>query len=85
MMHAKVAVFDGRWALLGTSNLDRQSLQHSYEVNLLLEGEGIPARLDAMLLRDMQRSREITLAELEARGAFERLRDRVAAFLVTRI
>jgi cardiolipin synthase len=85
MMHAKVAVFDGRWALLGTSNLDRQSLQHSYEVNLLLEGEGIPARLDAMLVRDMQGSREITLAELEARSAFERLRDRVAAFLLTRV
>jgi cardiolipin synthase len=85
MMHAKVAVFDGRWALLGTSNLDRQSLQHSYEVNLLLDGEGIPPRLDAMLSRDMRGSREITLAELEARSAFERLRDRTAAFLLTRI
>jgi cardiolipin synthase len=85
MMHAKVAVFDGRWALLGTSNLDRQSLQHSYEVNLLLEGEGIPPRLDAMLARDMGGSREITLAELEARNPFERLRDRAAAFLLTRI
>jgi phosphatidylserine/phosphatidylglycerophosphate/cardiolipin synthase-like enzyme len=37
MMHAKVAVFDSSWALIGTSNLDRQSLEHSYEVNLLVE------------------------------------------------
>lgn len=85
MMHAKVAVFDGRWALLGTSNLDRQSLQHSYEVNLLLEGGAIPGQLDAMLVRDMQGSREVTLGELEARSGFERLRDRIAAFLLTRI
>jgi cardiolipin synthase len=30
MMHAKAAVFDEGLAVLGTSNLDRQSLQHSY-------------------------------------------------------
>jgi cardiolipin synthase len=84
MMHAKVAVFDGRWALLGTSNLDRQSLQHSYEVNLLVEGDGTPARLHEMLGQDMASSREVTIDELEGRGALERLRDRIAAFLLTR-
>jgi len=83
MMHAKVAVFDGRWALLGTSNLDRQSLEHSYEVNLLVQGDGLPMRLDEMLEADMQSSREITLGELERRNFFERIRDRIAAFLLT--
>jgi len=84
MMHAKAAVFDGRWALLGTSNLDRQSLQHSYEVNLLVEGNGLPAHLHEMVGLDMAGSREITLGELEQRAPVERLRDRLAAFLVTR-
>jgi cardiolipin synthase len=84
MMHAKVAVFDSSWALLGTSNLDRQSLEHSYEVNLLVEGRALPPRLDELLAKDMADSREITLAELARRGLLERWRDRVAAFLLAR-
>lgn len=84
MMHAKVAVFDGRWALLGTSNLDRQSLEHNYEVNLLVEGDGTPARLHEMLGQDMANSRELTIDEIERRGPLERMRDRFAAFLLTR-
>jgi cardiolipin synthase len=84
MMHAKVAVFDSSWALIGTSNLDRQSLEHSYEVNLLVEGRALPPRLDDLLAKDMADSREITLAELARRGLLERWRDRLAAFLLAR-
>lgn len=38
MMHAKLAAFDDRVAVVGTSNLDRQSLRHSCEVNAVIEG-----------------------------------------------
>jgi phosphatidylserine/phosphatidylglycerophosphate/cardiolipin synthase-like enzyme len=79
-----VAVFDSSWALIGTSNLDRQSLEHSYEVNLLVEGRALPPRLDDLLAKDMADSREITLAELARRGLLERWRDRLAAFLLAR-
>ena len=37
MMHAKLAVFDDSLAVLGTSNLDRQSLDHSCEVNAVFK------------------------------------------------
>ena len=37
MMHAKLACFDGDWCAVGTSNLDRQSFEHSYEMNLVIE------------------------------------------------
>jgi cardiolipin synthase len=85
MMHAKCAVFDEARALLGTSNLDRQSLEHSYEVNLLVEGRDLPARLTRMIEDDMARSREVTVEALERRSLFERVRDRVARMLLTRI
>ena len=39
MMHAKLAVFDDALAVVGTSNLDRQSLNHSCEVNAVIEGQ----------------------------------------------
>jgi len=43
MMHAKVAAFDDHLSIIGTSNLDRQSLYHSYEVSLLVEGSDAAA------------------------------------------
>jgi cardiolipin synthase len=53
MMHAKLAVFDDRWGVVGTSNLDRQSLQHSYEVNLLVEGGELPHQLTRLVDEDL--------------------------------
>ncbi len=85
MMHAKVAVFDAHWALLGTSNLERQSLEHSYEVNLLVAGSGLPLSLSRMLEEDMRRSKEVTLEDLAARSPWRRLRDRLAALFLTRL
>ena len=85
MMHAKVAVFDGRWAVLGTSNLDRQSLEHSYEVNLVADGGTLPARLAEMLEEDLAAARPLTPRELAARSWTDRLRDRVAGWLLGRL
>ncbi len=42
MVHAKLAAFDDRIAVVGTSNLDRQSLQHSCEVNAVFAGSDVP-------------------------------------------
>ncbi len=85
MMHAKVAVFDDGWAILGSSNLDRQSLQHSYEVNLIVEGGALPARLGAMIGDDIGSAAEITVETLARRPFRERLRDGIAGFLLGRV
>jgi cardiolipin synthase len=85
MMHAKVAVFDESWAVVGTSNLDRQSLERSYEVNLLVESGPIPQEISAMLADAIAESRPVTLDTLAARPWHERLRDRAAGFLMMRL
>lgn len=82
MMHAKVAVFDDQWAMVGTSNLDRQSFRHSYEVNLIVEAGRLPIQLRERLERDRRRSREVDAASLAARGPLERGIDRIAALLL---
>jgi cardiolipin synthase len=82
MMHAKLAVFDDRWAVVGTSNLDRQSLQHSYEVNLLVEGGELPQELVRLVDEDLAVARPITQETLSARVWWTRLRDRLAALLL---
>lgn len=85
MMHAKLAVFDDSWAVLGTSNLDRQSLQHSYEVNLLVEGGELPHELARLVDDDLAVARPITQGSLSARRCWTRMRDRVAALLLGRL
>jgi cardiolipin synthase len=82
MMHAKLACFDESWAIVGTSNLDRQSFEHSYEVNLVLEDAGLAKRLRDRIDADLARARLVDLESLARRGAWDRLLDRLAAVLL---
>jgi cardiolipin synthase len=82
MMHAKVAVFDDQWAIVGTSNLDRQSFEHSYEVNVIVEGGQVARELGERLDADLERARRLDSAVLEARGVFERLVDWLSALIL---
>ena len=82
MLHAKSAVFDGRLGVVGSSNLDRQSFQHNYEVNLVITGGEVPKSLDQLFERDLGRSAPVTLATLERRDWWTRVVDRLASLLV---
>ncbi len=82
MMHAKLAVFDGQWGILGTSNLDRQSFEHNFEVNLIVEGGETPARFAERVETDLRGSHRVDHASLAARGPVERVIDRLASLVL---
>ncbi len=48
-LHAKVAVVDGRWATVGSSNIDPFSLLLSREANVVVEDEGFATELRSAL------------------------------------
>lgn len=48
-LHAKVAVIDGRWATVGSSNIDPFSLLLAREANVVVEDEAFAGRLRASL------------------------------------
>jgi cardiolipin synthase len=50
-LHAKVAVIDGQWATVGSSNIDPFSLLLAREANLVVRDGGFAARLRASLGR----------------------------------
>jgi cardiolipin synthase len=79
ILHAKSAVFDARLAVVGTSNLDRQSFQHSYEVNLVVASPDVAAEVDGLFEADLAHSDEVTLETLARRGLATRFVDRLAA------
>ena len=49
-LHAKVAVIDGQWATVGSSNIDPFSLLLALEANLAVRDEGFSGELRASLL-----------------------------------
>lgn len=50
-LHAKVAVVDGRWATVGSSNLDPLSLSLNLEANVVIVDAGFGTELRARLLQ----------------------------------
>lgn len=81
-LHAKTAVFDERWAIIGTSNFDRQSFQHNYEVNLIAEHGDIPLLLNSTFEHDITRAVRIDETSLAARSLKDRVLDRLSAFVL---
>ena len=70
MLHAKTAVADGRWARVGSSNLNIASWMGNYELDALIEDEGFAGQMEQMFEADVAGSTEIVLRrERRRRGA----------------
>jgi len=61
MMHAKTAVADGRWARVGSSNLNVASWLGNYELDAVVEDERFAVDMEAMHLADLGNATEIVL------------------------
>lgn len=78
MLHAKTAVADGRWARVGSSNLNIASWMSNYELDAVIEDEGFAAAMEEMYLEDLGNATEIVL---EPRLHRVGMRPRVRAML----
>jgi cardiolipin synthase len=61
MMHAKTAVADGRWARVGSTNLNLLSWIGNWELDVIVEDEGFAKEMEEAYLNDLLRSTEIVL------------------------
>jgi len=57
--HAKVALADDTWAMVGSANFDYRSMRLNFELNLLFRSPTHHAELARLLERDFARCREI--------------------------
>jgi cardiolipin synthase len=72
MMHAKTAVIDGAWSIVGSANLDERSMELNEE-NVLGIGDPDFARsIEEGIIADLERSREIQLEQWRKRSIFQR-------------
>jgi len=61
MIHAKTAVADGRWARVGSTNLNLASWIGNFELDVVAEDERFAQEMEHMYLEDLARSTEIVL------------------------
>jgi cardiolipin synthase len=63
MIHAKTAVVDGRWARVGSTNLNVASWMGNWELDVTIEDEDFAKQMEEMYCRDLENSTEIVLSE----------------------
>jgi cardiolipin synthase len=61
MLHAKTAVADGRWARVGSTNLNLASWLGNYELDVVAEDRRFAKLMEAMYLEDLTNSTEVVL------------------------
>ena len=78
-LHAKTAVVDDVWGVVGSANLDVRSFEINYEADLHVAGPRVGFLLTAAFLKDVRAAEEITLEAWERRGVWARLVEKFCA------
>jgi len=77
MLHAKTAVTDGRWARIGSTNLNIASWFGNCELDVVVEDEPFAGAMEDMYLDDLENATEVVLdakQKVHARGVPHRPR-----------
>lgn len=76
MIHAKSLVVDGKWAVMGSANMDIRSKELNQENVIGILDEEFGRQVERTFLADLERSREIRADEWRRRGILPRIAER---------
>lgn len=76
VLHAKSYVFDRCWSIVGSANLDFQSLRWNDEGNVGILNEGFGSKMIEIFEEDLKRSKEIRIEDWLIRSWSEKLKER---------
>ena len=71
-LHAKTALIDGEWCIIGSSNLDHLSLLVNHEIVLIARDRTLGEELRAQYFKDLAESSEVQASMWTHRGWAER-------------
>jgi cardiolipin synthase len=72
MMHAKMMIVDGLFALVGSTNFDNRSFRYNDEIDLAVSDEGFARRLEESFEVDLTKSRPYTYEQWLKRPLLKR-------------
>ena len=76
--HSKLMVVDGAWTLFGTANWDPRSLRLNFEFDVEAYDDALAARAEREVWRKIDRSRRLTIEEVDGWPLLMRLRNGIA-------
>ncbi len=85
ILHAKTAVFDGVWSVIGSANLDFQSLRRNDEGNVGIIDMNFGRQMNEIFFEDMKKSENITLAAWLKRPFTEKAKEHFFALFRRRL
>jgi cardiolipin synthase A/B len=77
MVHAKTAVADGKWARVGSSNLNITSWFGNWELDVAIEDDEFGRQMMEMYERDLENSTEVVLKARKLRSVERRRKPRI--------
>jgi cardiolipin synthase A/B len=82
MMHAKTAVVDSAWSIVGSANLDERSMELNEENVLGVADREFALAIEQGVTDDFARSKEILLEDWRKRSILHRCMERVCKVLI---
>lgn len=77
-IHSKTLVVDGKWAVVGSANMDIRSKELNQENVIGILDEEFGQQLEETFLRDLEKAREIHLLAWNQRGVARRVLERLS-------
>jgi cardiolipin synthase len=81
MMHAKLIMADGQWAMVGSANLDNRSLHLNFEAGCILHTPSLVAELEGQFRRDLEDASLLEPKEFASRSFRIRLVENASRLL----
>jgi cardiolipin synthase len=75
VLHAKLAMIDDTWSVVGSSNLDRRSVVFNNEVDAVILGHDTAGQVEALMQGYMDAARPINLTKWDHRSLGERVHE----------
>jgi cardiolipin synthase len=77
ILHAKVMLIDAERTVIGSANLDQRSFHRNFEINCLVDNVEFGGQIRALMLEEIEGSRQVELDIHERRGLLIRFMERV--------
>ncbi len=85
VLHAKTYVFDGVWSVIGSANLDFQSLRKNDEGNVGILDENFGEQMVDVFHEDLKQSERMTLDKWRNRPFFQKVKEKFFALFRRRL
>jgi cardiolipin synthase len=85
MLHAKTYLFDGHWSIIGSTNLDYQSLMYNDEGNVGIFDDSFALRMAEIFEEDTKNAVRIELEAWRQRSLLDKMKEHIFALFRKRL